>query len=253
MRDLVVLLCLAALALPVLAGALGSAVQLSAAERCRANLASLLRCIQVYTAQNRGYLPVYQHLLTRGYVRAPDNTYKSTVAFTDVNGVNPATGLLADVRGLGLPYAQGLIRPPELLYCPGPMPDVRHTLANYPKPWGSAVGPGSGFIRTGYMWNPWVKPIPGGSANQWTYDDALALSRHPRERFLICDLVYEPSVMSHPLPGSAQWNVALPDGRVGSFQNAALYEMLTISHLDCSQTWDLFNQYVRPLLPGANP
>jgi hypothetical protein len=251
LRDLVALLCLAGLALPGLAGALGEAVKLSMVERCRTNLASLVRCVVVYTQQNRGYMPVYSHLYTKGYIRAPDNTYKAMVAFSGNMGINPATGLLADVRGLGLPYVQRLIRPAELLYCPT-MPDARSTLAYYPKPWGSAVGVGSMYIRTGYMWNPWVKQIPGGASTQWTYDDALALSRHPKERFLICDLVWEASVMSHPLPGSAQWNVALPDGRVGSFQNQDLYNLFA-SGLDASTDWAIYNQYVRPLLPGANP
>ena len=179
LRDLVALLCLAALGLPILAASVQGTVSQSAAERCRTNLASLTRCILVYTEQNRGYMPVYLHRFTLGYIRAPDNTYKAAVAFSSA-GVNPATGLYADARGLGLLYTQGLARPPELFYCPSPIGDVRHKLSYYPKPWGSHIGPGSMFIRVGYMWDPWVKQIPGGGSTDWTYEDGLVLRQASR-------------------------------------------------------------------------
>ncbi|MCJ7545177.1 MAG: hypothetical protein MUP47_11580 [Phycisphaerae bacterium] len=257
LRDLVALLCLAALALPILAATVRDAAGKSAAARCRTNLASLTRCILVYTEQNRGFMPVYQHFSTTGsngvrYIRAPNNTYKSYVSFTDMGNprVNPTTGLLSDARGLGLVYTRGYARPPELFYCPGPMPDVRATLAYYPKPWGSKVGVGSMFIRIGYMWNPWVMRIPGGSENQWTFDDRLVLRRHPADRPLLCDLISEMTVTSHTEPGSALWNMAYPDGRVTAFQDPEVYQML-VQGADTSMDWALFNQLVRPHLPGA--
>jgi len=255
LRDLVVLLCLAALALPVLAASLQGAKDLSAAERCRANLVALARCIQVYASQNRGYMPVYQHRFydtTGRFIRAPDATYKAAVAFSKAMGLNPITRLFADVRGFGMLYVKGLMRPAELFYCPGPMPDARHTYANYPRPWGSAVGPGSDFVRLGYMWNPWVKQIPGGASNWWTYEDALVLTRHPKERFLICDLLISVSTISHPLGSSDEWYLGYPDGSVRRFEDGQLRGILAGPGLDSISDWQTWNQYVRPRLPGAN-
>jgi hypothetical protein len=256
LRDLAALLCLAALALPVLAGALGGAKDLSIAERCRVTLAALTRAVLVYTAQNRGYMPVYQHdFYDTGnrYVRAPDFTYKSAVAFSGSYGFNPVTGFLADVRGFGLVYVRGFIRPPELFYCPGPMSDVRHTYANYPKPWGRYLGPGSNFVRLGYMWNPWIKHVPGTSSNYWTYEDGLVLTRHPKERFLICDLLLSVQTISHPLGRSDEWYLGYPDGSVGRFEDDQLRGILAGPGLDSMSDWLIWNQYVRPRLPGANP
>jgi hypothetical protein len=194
---------------------------------------------------------VYSHLFTNGYNRAPDNTYKSYVCFHNQFGIDPTNGLLVDVRGMGLVYVAGLLGPAELFYCPD-QKDRRMTIANYPKPWGSATGEGSNMIRNGYMWNPWVKQIPGGSSTQWTYEDALVVSRHPNERFLTSDLLDDYEDMSHTSANSAKWNLAYVDGHAGSFEDRDLYEKFTIQKLDASQDWLLYNQWVRPEVPGGD-
>jgi hypothetical protein len=257
LRDLVVLLCLVAVALPVLAASLGGAINLSAAERCRATLASLTRCIQVYVQQNRGYLPVYRHSYREAgglrYIEAPAQPAYSAVAFSSGMGRNPMTGLYVDVRGLGYLYVQGLARPPELFYCPAPIQDTRHMLVNYPKPWGSHTGPGSAFIRIGYMFDPWVKQIPGGSSDQVTYEDALILRRHPANWPLLCDLVWSRDTTGHVQGNSALWNMAYPDGHVAPKTDQELFDQFAAG-LNVGADWTSWNQYVRPkLLPPAGP
>ncbi|MCJ7543266.1 MAG: hypothetical protein MUP47_01665, partial [Phycisphaerae bacterium] len=185
LRDLVALLCLAALALPILGASVRDAAEKSVAARCRTNLAALTRCILVYTERNRGFLPVYRHASYETYVAAPPQPDRTAVAFAQ-SPKDPTTGLYENVMGLGLLYVQGLARPPELFYCTGRIRDERHTLANYPKPWGSRVGPGSNFIRVGYMFDPWVKQI---GEYQYTYEDRLVLRRHPADWPLVCDMV----------------------------------------------------------------
>ena len=248
LRDLVAILCLAGLALPILGASVGGVISQSAAVRCRTNLAALTRAILVHAERNRGYMPVYQDVYTDGYIRAPDNTYKAAVCFHQAGYTGPI-----DVLGLGRIYTQGLARPAELFYCPSQR-DTRHTLGYYPKPWGSAVNPDhtTQHIRNGYMWNPWVKRIPGGQSNQWTYEDGLALARHPRERFLTCDLVMRAGNISHRLPDSAEWNLAYPDGHVAPFASPELYDVFVSQGFDANQDWTLFNSGVRPYLPGAS-
>ena len=57
-------------------------------------------------------------------------------------------------------------------------------------------------------------------------------------------------VTSHFEGGSGLWNVAYPDGRVGSFQSETLDQAFGLG-LDGSQDWAVFNQFIRPHLPGA--
>jgi hypothetical protein len=102
------------------------------------------------------------------------------------------------------------------------------------------------------MWNPWVMPIPGGSSTQWTYEDALVVSRHPNEWFLTSDLLDDYTDMSHSSANSARWNLGYADGHTGSFDSKTMYDQFMTQKLDASQDWPLYNQFVRPLVPGGD-
>jgi prepilin-type N-terminal cleavage/methylation domain-containing protein len=248
--ELLVVIAIISLLIAILAPSLKAAKDLARATFCLTNLNALNKSVLVYAEGNRGYMMVYSHIFSKGYIRAPDNTYKSYVCFQEPN-INPVNGLYSDVRGMGLVYVAGLLGPADLFYCPD-QKDKRMTIANYPKPWGSAVAEGSGFIRNGYMWNPWVAPIPGGASNQWTYEDSLIVSRHPNEWFLTSDLLDDYTDMSHTSTNSARWNIAYADGHTGSFENKAMYDQFMSRLLRTSQEWALYNQLIRPMVPGGD-
>ena len=257
LRDMVAVFCLIGLAMPVLGASLQGVLNKSQLARCMLNLSELTRAVNIYTDRNRGYMPVHQHQLDRGSPRAPDITYKTYVVFRE-STIDPNTGLLSDVRGLGRLYVQKYVRQPELFYCSvASKGDQRMSLAYYPTPWGTAAGVGSGFIRNSYMWNPWVKTNPL-SVNNKTYEDRLMLRQHPFYRPLMCDLVDDFATMAHLTANSAVWNMAYPAGQVVPFMNQKLYDLFQNQKLDTSGSWEVsglnpgYNNVVRPLLPGAN-
>ena len=255
LRDVVAVLCLAGLALPILAASLGGVVSQAAEVRCRTNLGALTRAVVAYAARNRGYMPVYKHTLYdngQPAPAAPPQPDRTAVAFG--GNKNPVTGLLDIPMNFGHLYVQGLVRSPEMFYCPAPITDTRHTLANYPKPWGSKSGPGSNLIRVGYMFNPWIKIISGAGSDIYaTYDDGLVLRRHPGNWPLVCDLVMSMNQTGHRQAGSAFWNMAYPDGHVAPFANQELYDVLA-SGLDIYRLeWGVFNSQVRPKILPPGP
>ena len=249
--ELLVVIAIISLLIAILAPSLKAAKDLAKATFCLTNLNALNKSVLVYAEQNRGYMMVYDHIFTNKCIRAPDNTYKSYVCFSDKGNpkVNLATGLLTDVRGMGLVYVAGLLGPAELFYCPD-QKDPRSTINNYPRPWGSDVSSGSAFVRNGYMWDPWVKAIPGGSATQWTYEDALVVSRHPNEWFLTSDLLDRQLTMSHTSANSAKWNLAYVDGHAAPWESKVLFEKFN-NGVDTNADWAMFNSLVRPELPGS--
>ncbi len=197
-------------------------------------------------------MPVYMHRFVNHdgttYIMGPDQPAKTTVAFT-LSPINPATGLFSDARNLAIPYSRGEMGPPELFYCPAPMRDERHMLGSYPKPWGSGLMHGTAWIRTGYMWNPWVKILSGTGSYDYvlTFEDDLLLSRHAPEHFLTGDLCYGMSTTSHFEGDGASWNFAYPDGSVRTMRSPKLYSYFPAGgHADTD--WVTYNQVVRPVV-----
>ncbi len=253
--ELLVVIAIIALLIAILAPSLKAAKDLAKATYCMANQNALVKSALVYAEGNRGYMMVFGHHITLTYIDAPNNTYQSYVCFGGGSGIDPKTGLFADIRGLGRVYAAGLLGPAEMFYCPG-QKDRRMRLDHYPKPWGSALGDGSGFIRNSYMWDPWVKQNPGDTT-RWTYEDALMVGRHPNARCLTCDLIDDHGDVSHTTSNSARWNLAYMDSHVEPFENKTLYNKFfpggPATGLDVSGDWVLFNEDpegVRPHLPG---
>jgi hypothetical protein len=78
------------------------------------------------------------------------------------------------------------------------------------------------------------------------------VSRHPNEWFLTSDLLDDYGTMSHTSANSAKWNLAYVDGHAGSFEDRDLYEKFTVQKLRTSQDWLLYNQWIRPEMPGSD-
>ncbi len=252
--ELLVVIAIIALLIAILAPSLKAAKDLAKATYCMTNLNALNKSALVYAEGNRGYMMVYTHHSTNGFIDAAGDPWKSNVAFAS-SPLDPKTGLYSDARNYGLVYLLGILGPPEMFYCPSQY-ERRSTLNNYPKPWGSAVNVGSQFIRTSYMWNPWVAKILGALTGDFTYEDALMVSRHPTARHLTCDLFGNSESFSHTTSNSNRWNLGYMDGHVESFENKELYNMMTAENSDYnpSLSWDAFNEPttgVRRLLPGA--
>ncbi len=253
--ELLVVIAIIALLIAILAPSLKAAKDLAKATYCMTNLNALTKSALVYAEGNRGYMMVYQHSTNNGFIKAPGDTYTSYACFHNAQGIDPKTGLYKDARGLGMVYAAGLLGPAEMFYCPD-QKDERMTIGNYPKPWGSATNSGSNFIRNSYMWNPWVAKILGGSDTDWTYEDALMVSRHPSARHLISDIIESEATFSHNTANSARWNLGYIDSHVAPFEDKTLYTTF-IEGYTAHNTWDDYNGTdspkvgVRPYLPGA--
>ena len=266
--ELLVVVSIIALLIAMLAPSLKSAKDLVRAAYCKSTINSLNKSVFVYAENNRGFMMVFMHETypaTGGYARAPDKPWHSYECFGSTPGtVDPNTGVIADARCFGLVYAMKLLYPAEMFYCPDSNPtDLRQNLDNYPKPWGTAPGPGSSSIRNSYMWNPWISPNPTtGYTSKWIYDDLLMLSRHPNERFLTSDLLDDWQSVRHTTTVSARWNMGFTDGHVytyesGKYPSTSLYNFFaqgTDAAADCSNAlWTDgtlgYNVKIRPLLP----
>jgi prepilin-type N-terminal cleavage/methylation domain-containing protein len=249
--ELLVVIAIIALLIAIMAPSLKAARDLAKSTYCMSTLNSLNKSALVYAEGNRGYLMVYKHDFTLGYIEASADPWKTYVCFGS-GAKDPKTGLFSDARGFGIVYASGLLGPPEMFYCPD-QDDVRMTLANYPKPWGTAIGDGSNLIRNSYHYNPWVTRIPGGGEGQYTYEDALMVSRHPTSRFLTSDLMDRWDSLSHTTANSASWNMGYTDGHVEKFEDKQLYNMF-YAGADFHNRWidwDSEATGLRPHLPGA--
>jgi prepilin-type N-terminal cleavage/methylation domain-containing protein len=259
--ELLVVVSIIALLIAMLAPSLQSAKDVVKAAYCKSTINALNKSVFVYAENNRGFMMVFMHEMYTGYSRAPDNPWKTYQCFNGT-GIDPNTGVISDARGFGLVYAMKILYPAAMFYCPDPNPlDQRQNLDYYPKPWGTALGPGSSStIRNSYMWNPWIMPNPAQSG-KWAYEDLLMLGRHDNNRFLTSDLLDDWQSMRHMTTVAARWNMGFADGHVytyesGKYPSTSLYNffMQQVDHLcDCSQSWNDasvgYNVKVRPLLP----
>ena len=227
LRDLVVLIILIVLPLPLVTASIQQARQSASSATCAMNLSNLTRAVNVYAQTNRGFIPPYRNISSYGGAKAAELPYRTYIAFKwdmyNLNDVDPNTGLYSDARNLGIPYSKGFIRPSEMLYCPNQR-DQRSTRAyyGYSRLWGSWIPDvsdesGSDFIRTGYMWNPWVKiDYNIGGSYPFSYEDKLQLAKHPKNRPILMDLMTRSQNYAHISGATAAWNLAFADGHVAT-------------------------------------
>ena len=260
--ELLVVIAIIALLIAILAPSLKAAKDVAKFVYCKSTINALNNSVFVYAENYRGFMMVYLHKhrpkTTSPYMEAADQSWRTAVCFAaTASGIDPNTGLLGDARGYGIVYAQKLLGPAEMFYCPDPNPqDQRACLDWYPKPWGTQTASGSSFIRNSYMWNPWIMRNPV-SASYWVYEDSLMLSRHPNSRFLTSDLLNSYKSMRHLTGVSARWNMGYTDGHVSTFESGrvggtvTLYSMLLDRQLE-STNWtgsDGYNDQIRPMIP----
>ncbi len=247
--ELLVVIAIIALLIAILAPSLKAAKDLARSTYCKTTLNALNKSVLVYAEMNKGYVMPFSHdtqtVAGQLYPEEPNQPDRTSVAFGS-GGTNPTTGLLRNAMQYGLVYAAGILGPEQMFYCPAPIEDPRHMIDHYPKPWGSAAGPGSSLIRVGYMWNPWISPIPGGAGAR-TYDDMLLLERHPNERFLTSDLILDAKRMGHRTGNSAFWNHGFTDGHVEAREYRWIYQSF-MQGFESGYDWNTWNQYIRPRL-----
>ena len=222
LRDLVVLIILIVLPLPLVTASIQQARQSITSATCAMNLSNLARAVNLYAQTNRGFIPPFQNLSSYGGTRAAEAPYKTCIAFKwdtiDVNRVDPKTGLYSDTRNLGIPYSKGLIRPSEMLFCPNQHdPISTRAYYGYSRPWGSWLPDtydGYDFIRTSYMYNPWV--ALDNATGKYSYEDKLQLSKHPKNRPILMDLMTKTQNYAHISGTTVAWNLAFVDGHVAT-------------------------------------
>ncbi|MCJ7544905.1 MAG: prepilin-type N-terminal cleavage/methylation domain-containing protein [Phycisphaerae bacterium] len=250
--ELLVVIAIIALLIAILAPSLKAAKDLAKAAYCKTTLNALNKSAMIYAEMNKGYMMVFNHDVYPGsdgveYTQAAKQPDRTATAFS-AGPRNAATGLLENAVQYGMVYAAGILGPAEMFYCPAPIKDERHMLSNYPRPWGSQTGSGSNIIRCGYMWNPWVKAVPGVTdPNQKTYDDALLVERHPNERFLTTDLILSNDHIGHRTSSSAKWNHGYVDGHVDDRDYPKIYNLF-IGGYDPRIDWVLWQRDIRPKL-----
>ena len=183
---------------------------------CMSTINALNKSVFIYAEMNRGFMMVWTHKMdANGFMEAPAYPYQTYCCFKagKDSSIDPKTGLLKDVRGVGLIYTSRILEPAEMFYCPIQR-DERSTLAYYPQPWGTAVADPNKdeFIRIGYMYNPWIKR----EANDYVYEDNLVLAKHPNNRFLLSDLMTGTDNYAHIEGGRVGWNASFLDGHMGT-------------------------------------
>ena len=255
--ELLVVIAIIALLIAILAPSLKAAKELAKSSYCRSTLNALNKSALVYAEINKGYLMVYRHAYRTStlpppnagdFTQAPPQTSKLSQAFTGY--YSSATGFLNEPVGYGLVYAAGILGPADLFYCPA-QTSTKYRLADYPKPWGSATGPASQYIRAGYMWNPWVWDWAGAAnSRDATYDDDLVLQIHPNERCLTADLIYDMESTAHKTGLGAVWNLCYADGHVEPFENALIYQYFLVVGT-AGEEWGFYQANIRPRVPGA--
>ena len=255
--ELLVVIAIIALLISILAPTLRAVKDLAKSAYCKTTLNALNKSALVYAEVNKGYLMVYRHVYETStepvpnagdFIKAPPQTSKLCQSFVDP--YNQATGLLTPV-GYGLVYADGILGPADLFYCPA-QEATKYRLADYPKKWGSAKGPDSQYIRAGYMWNPWVWDWAGPPNDRLaTYEDDLILQIHPNDRCLTADLIYDMESTAHKTGTGAVWNLCYVDGHVEPFESKLIYQFFLVAG-KAGEQWGFYQQYIRPNLPGAN-
>jgi prepilin-type N-terminal cleavage/methylation domain-containing protein len=248
--ELLVVIAIIALLISILAPSLKIAKEIAKQAYCMSTLSTLNKTINLYAEAHRGRMMAYGKGLVGGtHPEAPGNTYKSYICFGDGEGIDPATGLFKDVRGFGLVYVAGMLGPPQMFYCPE-QKEPRETLAYYTdlgKPWGSARGPDSQFVRMGYMYNPWVSTQYGSP----TYEDDLWIAKHPNDRFLTGDIIVSEATLSHVRGKEARWNFGYPDGHVATFTNQRIYDLFVNLKLETGGDWSLWGCAPNSAGPGT--
>lgn len=249
--ELLVVIAIIALLIAILAPSLKAAKELAKATYCKTTLNALNKSALVYSEMNKGHMMIYRHSMTDlngvPVPRCPDQPDRTSVAFG--GNKNPVTGLMDDPQQYGIVYILGILGPAEMFYCPATIEDQRHMLSNYPKPWGSKPGPGSGLVRVGYMWNPWIEIISGSGSNViGTYDDRLILSRHANERFLTTDLIYSDRHIGHRAGNTAYWNHGYADGHVEQREYPDIYDRFDVGTDIYRLEWKPWQQDVQTVL-----
>jgi hypothetical protein len=204
---------------------------------CMTNVNALTKSAFIYCEMNRAFLMPYTHATVPGteLTEAPPSADHTAVCFA-AGEVDPATGLLADARGYGLVYTAGLFGPAERFYCPTQR-QKPYVLADYPRPWGSAVPQGSQLIFNGYMFNPWVKRATA-DGKQYVYEHALEIHNHPVQRPLVFDITLGQATIAHRERGRPLWNLGFVDGHVGALQSRGLAELFAADPAADWTSWD---------------
>ena len=229
--ELLVVISIIALLISILAPSLKSARELVKENFCKTNFNALNKSVAVYSELNKGFMMVYKHNPPGYYLNAQGaykQVWKTFVCYKwdtiNPNNIDANTGVYAEAMGFGIVYAQKLLEPAEMFYCPS-QTEEKSTRAyyGYDHPWGAWIPNtddvnGSDFVRISYMYNPWViKDI--NIANNVLYENKLVFAKHPNDRLVTGELMTKAENISHGQGNSVKWNMGFADGHVGVMSN----------------------------------
>jgi len=241
---------LVALLLPALNKARASALNV----KCMSNMRQYVLAAQMYTNDNKGFLPPYwrEERATRYYFSDPTNNVPTNGTDTMVDTTTRTT------CGGGRLYEMKYLRSDQVYFCPASSDPIR-TVSAVPLPLLS--DPTNGY-ETSYHLNPhWTRPTAGAAWSATNRGIAAypKISQYKSGRALIVEYLYSVATSSHRQGNTHGWNLAFSDGHV-----ATAYSIDAMTSLNAmtntNNNWRRFDD-VRDMLeatatgrnPKANP
>ena len=210
--ELLVVIGIIAIMLSILLPTLSKVRQQALNTNCASNLRQIVMACHSYAADNKGFLPARFREGVQSYLQ-PLYTY----FVQDVQVGQPWPRW-----GLGLLWERKYIKTEAVFYCPGGRAHPQHNLDFFPKPWLSA----NTNYRTSYTYNPHFALTTPGNMNSPKVTAYPRLSKYPRKKTLVADLIRTHSTISHYGGGerTPSWNLAFSDGHVVLVKSKLLFD-----------------------------
>jgi prepilin-type N-terminal cleavage/methylation domain-containing protein len=215
--ELLVVIGIIAVLISILLPTLAKVRQQALNTNCASNLRQIVTACHTYASEHKGFLPPRFREGVQSYLQ-PLYTY----FVQDVQVSQPWPRY-----GMGLLWERKYLRPEGVFYCPGGRAHPDHNLDFFPKPWLSA----NTNYRTSYSYNPHYALKTPGDTNSPKLTAYPRLSKFPRKKVLVTDLIRNHQKVSHYGGGerTASWNLAFSDGHVVLIKSKLLFDEMAKS------------------------